>query len=310
MSWDEREFAGEPGLELPAMVEQLVTEQLEAWVPLRTGVESLSRARFRKLSIGSYGVTALHIPHRIRSTTAATDADAVRGRPCFLCEANLPRVQRGIRFGPQYMILCNPFPILENHLTIVGREHVPQRLSGAVSSMLELAKALIGYLVLYNGADCGASAPDHIHFQACRPSVPIIEDSKLAVGGLIPDYSRTAVVLEGVDPRSLEAVLEKFLGGLHEIDRSRLEPMVNVVAFYEGDRWKLIVFPRARHRPDVFYTGDLTWSPGAIDLCGVIVLPVEGDLERVTPEAIETGFDQVSLAATSIEGLVRKLGSG
>jgi ATP adenylyltransferase/5',5'''-P-1,P-4-tetraphosphate phosphorylase II len=243
-----------------------------------------------------YDVFLRHIPHRIASTTAAVDRESVEKRPCFLCEQNLPLEEEGIAFDSNFSLYCNPFPILDRHLTVVHREHRPQLIEGHVTAMLELARALPGYFVIYNGAACGASAPDHLHFQACsRKLFPIEKDTAAVSGPAVPNYGRRVVVLRDSERGKLEQKLSSLVVALSAVTGVKPEPLINIAAFYEKPVWTAYVFPRGKHRPGVFYTGELTVSPAAIDLCGVLVVPVEKDFERISESDVLSIFDEVTL---------------
>ena len=147
-------------------IEELFKRQTRAWPQLAQGIEGLARAKTRPVRIDWFDVFIRHIPHRIASTTASVDRESVAKRPCFLCAGNLPSEEEGLPFDENFTIYCNPFPIVDRHLTIAHREHSLQRIANQFGNMLDLAAALAGYFVVYNGPECGASAPDHMHFQA------------------------------------------------------------------------------------------------------------------------------------------------
>ena len=134
-------------------IDKLFEGQVQAWPRLARGIEGLAQARTRPLRIDWFEVSVRHIPHRVVSTTAAVDRESIAKRPCFLCPDNLDPEQRGIEFNPDYTIYCNPFPIVNRHLTIVHREHGLQHIAGEVGAMLDLAAALTGYFVIYNGPE-------------------------------------------------------------------------------------------------------------------------------------------------------------
>jgi hypothetical protein len=293
---------------LSVRIEQLFQDQLTRWPQLRDGVEGLTRARSRELDVRGFRVRATHIPHRIGSTTAQVDAESIRQRPCFLCSKNLPDQQRTVGFGRDFAVAYNPYPILEGHLTIVLREHSPQRIEHRFATMLKLATELPGYVVLYNGPECGASAPDHMHFQACRyDQMPLIADRTHASKGTIPGYPRSVFVLQDSQSARLARSFSHLLEALTVHNNGRPEPMVNLVALHESGRWTVFVFPRAKHRPEIFHSGQLTWTPGTIDLCGVVVLPVASDLDRITSAEIEQVFSEVSLDPQNVEKIAERL---
>ncbi len=308
MNWDERILVPLEPVSVLDAIDRLFESQIEEWPQLKYGVEGLTRARSREFVVNGFPVVARHIPHRIGSTTARVDPEAVRKRPCFLCAENLPDPEKALVFDQKFVIACNPFPILDNHLSIVLREHTPQRIEGHFMTMLELGAQLPGYVILYNGPECGASAPDHMHFQACLfDGMPFVEDLEHASGGVIPDYPRSVFVLRDSDRVRLSRRFSKLFLSLEAHSRDRVEPMFNLVALYRDGDWVVVVFPRSKHRPQVFHTGELTWTPGAIDLCGVVVLPVESDLDRITAADIQKVFGEVSLEAQTVKTIARTL---
>ena len=159
-------------------IEELFKRQARAWPQLAKGIDGLAQAKTRPVRIDWFDIFIRHIPHRVGSTTAPVDRESVAKRPCFLCPGNLPPEEEGLRFDQDFTIYCNPFPIVERHLTIAHREHRLQRIANQFGNMLDLAAALPGYFVIYNGPECGASAPDHMHFQAgSRGLFPIEKDT-------------------------------------------------------------------------------------------------------------------------------------
>ena len=147
-------------------LQELFKRQARAWPQLARGIEGLARAQTRTVRIDWFDILIRHIPHRVGSTTAPVDRDSVARRPCFLCAGNLPPEEEGVQFEADFTIYCNPFPIVDHHLTIAHKQHGLQRIANQFGTMLDLAAALPGYFVIYNGPECGASAPDHMHFQA------------------------------------------------------------------------------------------------------------------------------------------------
>jgi hypothetical protein len=231
----------------------------------------------------------------------------VAKRACFLCPGNLPPEEKGIPFNSEFTIYCNPFPVLDKHLTIVHAEHRPQRIAGSVEALLELARALPDFFVIYNGPQCGASAPDHLHFQACSRRVfPIEQDAMTVNVPYIPDYARRVFVLRGADLARLVYDVNSLLEVLGEFGRDDTEPMLNIATFYAAGVWTAFVFPRGKHRPRVYETGELTVSPGAIDLCGVFVVPLLSDFERIRGSDIERIFEEVTLPLEHFEDALRR----
>jgi hypothetical protein len=292
-------------------VENLFERQLRNWPQLANGVESLAKAESRLVRIEWFEVIVLHIPHRVRSTTAPVDPGSVAKRPCFLCAGNLPREEIGIQFNDDFTIYCNPFPIVDHHLTIVHRQHDSQHIANQSGNMLDFAAALPGYFVIYNGPECGASAPDHLHFQAgSRSLFPIEKDTAGLAGITVPNYARNVFLLQGRERATLMHRIERAIGLLAETNiTNSSEPMLNIAVFYEKGMWSIYLFPRIKHRPQVFYTGELTVSPAAIDLCGIFVVPLAEDFERITGDDIAAIFREVTLPNDQLQQIARKLES-
>ena len=230
------------------------------------------------------------------STTASVDSESVAKRPCFLCTGNLPAEEEGLLFDENFTIYCNPFPIVDRHLTIAHREHRLQRIANQFGNMLDLAAALPGYFVVYNGPECGASAPDHLHFQAgSRRLFPIEKDTAGLNSITVPNYGRNVFVFRGKERSALIDRMDRAIDLLAEATGKRPEPMVNIAVFHERGEWVAYLFPRGKHRPEVFHTGELTVSPASIDLCGIFVAPLLHDFERITGDAIAAIFREVTL---------------
>ena len=289
-------------------VESLFERQVKAWPQLATGMEGLARAQTRPVSVDGYEVLVRHIPHRITSTTAATDRESIARRPCFLCAENLPAEEEGVPFGADFTIYCNPFPIVDRHLTIAHRTHTPQRIVSQFGTMLDLAAALPEYFIIYNGPECGASAPDHMHFQAgLRNLLPIEKDTAGLPGPTVPNYARMTVLFRGRDRSLLIDRVEATINLVAQTTGRSGEPLVNIAAFHERDQWVIYLFPRGKHRPEVFHTGELTVSPAAIDLCGIFVVPLESDFQKIRGEAIAAIFREISLPEDQFNEVAARL---
>ena len=291
-------------------LEDLFERQARAWPQLARGIEGLARADTRPVRIDWYNISVRHIPHRVGSTTARVDRESVAKRPCFLCAENLPPEEEGVRFDEDFTIYCNPFPIVDRHLTIAHREHGLQRIANQFDHMLGLAAALPGFFVIYNGPECGASAPDHLHFQAgSRRLFPIEKDTAGLSGMTVPNYGRNVFLFRGRDRSALIDRVARAVDLLAEVTGRRAEPMINIAVFREKGEWVTYLFPRGKHRPEVFHTGELTVSPAAIDLCGIFVVPLEKDFERINGEAIAGIFREVTLPDDQFREVSGKLES-
>lgn len=341
MTWNERlltEAELQPFLKdandrrFVAWVDALIAEQHEAWPALRDGYEMFQQIATKRVPVGDTEVVIQHNPRRIRSTAAAVDKTSVGERPCFLCAANLPPEEKGIPYGDDLIFLCNPFPVLDRHLTITHRQHIEQKIAGNVELLIAMAGDLApDYFVLYNGPQCGASAPDHLHFQACSRRLLPIEQEIAAGEPLNPAHcdiceeqrrnqfelftlegcGRSVIVLRGNDPRE---IAHWFYRTVEEMPRAddQSEPLMNLVCTFDRDTFTLYVFPRLRHRPASFFAqGDarLIVSPGAIDMAGVVVVPERAHFLKLDGATMEAIFAEVSLSDAAVNEMLDRVSS-
>ncbi|MGD0231650.1 MAG: DUF4922 domain-containing protein [Syntrophorhabdales bacterium] len=309
---------------LPALCLDLLAEQKRTWPACGRGYESLKEVREREIPCNGFSVRVQHNPGRITSTLADVGEKAVRGRACFLCPDGLPEGQKGILYRDDYLILCNPMPVFPAHFTISHLRHLPQGVDGAVTTLLRLMADLgPSFRVLYNGPRCGASAPDHLHFQAVPAGLMPIEgeisaekrDFARKINGVfvwrVKDVARQVVILDGPDPDALGDVFQGFVKALKGVLLVSEEPMMNLICLRAGDCYAILVFPRAKHRPDAFYGkgGErLAVSPAVVEMGGVIVSPMERDFERLDRARIEGIFHEVSPDAGTVEEAIRAMG--
>ncbi|MBP1653944.1 MAG: glycosyl transferase [Bacteroidetes bacterium] len=286
----------------------LLRQQKGTWELLRKGYEGLSGVRTRRIMIGALPFDVQFNPGRIVSSSANVDPETIRQRRCFLCHEHLPPPQRGLAFG-EFLILCNPFPIFPAHFTIPHRSHVAQRIDGAFSVLLDLCRQLGGaYELLYNGPRCGASAPDHLHFQAGSSGfMPLPQALMEGPGGTatrvmegagvevaaVDDGLRRWFQIDGEDLSLIEEVFDVLLGALSRDEDQGEEPMINIVAYFRR-RWTVLVFPRKAHRPS-FYgkEGGMIVSPAAVDMGGVTITPREEDFLRIAESDARRLFEDV-----------------
>ncbi|MBP6940816.1 MAG: DUF4922 domain-containing protein [Syntrophorhabdaceae bacterium] len=312
------------GGDLQRLCDDLVAEQQNSWLELGEAYGSLKGVRVRDLGCDGFAVRLQHNPGRTINTLASVDRQDINARKCFLCAENLPQEQKGILYRGEYLILCNPRPVFHSHLTVTHLQHGPQNIADSIDSFLRLAADLgPGWTVLYNGPKCGASAPDHLHFQAVPSGrMPIekeiIDEKRLAmiaeVDGIplarMRGMGREIIVLAGDNPSALGNALKKLLNSLQRAFCINEEPMMNIAAFYEDATWRLLIFPRQKHRPDVFFREDderVVVSPAVIEMGGVIVAPMEKDFERLDAHLVEGIFREVSLDAATVDEAVAKM---
>ena len=288
--------------ELGLKVNELFDQQLSVWEMARNNFEGLKTVQIREFDFDGFAVKVQFNPARMVSSGAKVDAKTIAERKCFLCAANRPEVQRGIEWR-DYDILINPFPIFTRHLTIPRREHVDQRLVPYIADMFDLARELTDFVVFYNGPKCGASAPDHMHFQAGNADfLPLVSDyfnlkqvgrtelvetADTAETYLIKDYLRVVYCIESADAVALkEAFMKLYNSWVVDAD---VEPMMNVVCLYREGKWYLFVIPRGAFRPWQYTAeGDaqLLVSPATVEVSGLFITPVKEHFERITKEDV------------------------
>ena len=263
---------------------ELIARQLEAWPEAARAYAALDKAQTRGLKVWGKEVILQHNPARVRSSAAKIDAQSIAQRGCFLCESARPKEQMKMEVDG-YDILVNPYPIFKEHLTIVSRRHEAQRIANRMEDMAEMAYRLPGMTVFYNGARCGASAPDHMHFQAIPSSeLPIW---RWLESGRMPDKPKY-IVCHSVG--KAEFMLGQLDKGAHA------EPDVNILARAGEEGLDIVIVSRRAHRPSCYGTeGEecVLLSPASVDMGGVWILPREFDFQNLTSKKLEEIIDEV-----------------
>ena len=298
--------------------------QLAEWEFARRNFEALRRIETKTFDLDGFLIRVQFNPARIVSSAAKVDAASVVARKCFLCSENQPPEQRGLPWGDGYRVLVNPYPIFARHFTIPAAEHVPQSIADRYGDMLALARCFDWEVVFYNGPRCGASAPDHAHFQAVgKGAMPLeaevgrfatekVLEASGAAAYAIRDYLRGGFVIRSADASAAAACFGKLYEAL-EVLPADAEPMMNVLTWYDSDGWTSCVFPRTKHRPACFYgegATDLLVSPASVDLAGVMIVPRKDDFVKITAENIRAIFNEVCIDDSALQRIVGKLNIG
>ena len=302
--------------ELSALgAEALLERDLAHWPMARQNYEALNDVRIRTVRFGAFRIDVQFNPARIVSSGARTDAASISQRPCFLCDANRPPEQDALPcLDDRYLLLVNPFPIFRRHYTIVERTHTPQSIAGGrMADFLELARQLSGLTLLYNGPSCGASAPDHLHFQAVtRGQMPLdtvvdslhatlLIRSPEATLSRILGCLRPLLVIRARTAEAAEALFGRVVRALPRTSPDE-EPMMNLTARYEAGEWVVIVMPRRRHRPWEPGEGILT-APGAADMGGLFISVRTEDFEATDAETLRAVYRAVCPSDEAIRAL-------
>lgn len=301
-------------------VKRFFADQLEKWPQAKERYEELKSVEVKNLCADGYGISVQYNPARMVSTGANVNASAISERPCFLCEANQPKEQMGLPLLKKYRLLVNPFPILPQHFTIPLFAHRPQGILPYYEDMMEMAMEWNDLLLFYNGAKCGASAPDHMHLQAgSRGVVPLERDwndvySKLLkkvacgedesgmVSGLyeLDSYMCHAYVILANSVKESSYLFRVLYEGL-DVEEGEMEPRMNILAWSmpkgDGDRHIVtVVIPRSKHRPDCYSKdGDeqVLVSPGALDMGGLVIVPRREDFDKMSAELVRSVIGEV-----------------
>jgi len=298
--------------------------QLEKWDDARKRYQDLRNVKTRELTVGTSTMKVQWNPARIVSTGAKIDKQTLAERPCFLCEQNRPKEQVKKSIDGQFDLLVNPFPILPIHFTIPSVKHEPQLIRNAYGEIHKLLSEYPQMMVFYNGPKCGASAPDHAHFQGGTSGIlplqmawgrlsrnlkPIVCLNNEESISLIEEYPCPALLIHSKTEYSDEQLFRRLYESL-PIKEGEPEPMLNIVSWRHDTDYYSVVFPREKHRPDCYYKeGDEQFiiSPGALDMSGLIVTPRQQDFERLTPEIAIDILNEVSLPADQLQQVIDRL---
>ena len=300
-------------------IDRLITRQLHDWDEAGRNYAALASVSTRMLSLGESTIVLQFNPERRRSSAAAIDKHSLSRRKCFLCTEHQPAKQKAVLWGDHYKIQINPYPIFKRHLTIADLNHVPQNISGRVRDMLSLARDLPDFVVFYNGPRCGASAPDHAHFQAgAKGEMPLCDEIVHATTHLLADgdegfigyvdsLGRSLFTIETSTHRAAERYALRLLDLLPVPDGDD-EPMVNTLCWWDStDRaWRMVVFPRCKHRPACYGEGEgrLLLSPGAVDMGGLWAVPERKDFDMLTPQMIRALYNELSMTRKDLSPLI------
>ena len=294
--------------------------EMQSWPEAAERYEALkSQVRVRDLQAGGTRLRVQYNPSRIVSTGARVDAASISERPCFLCEQNLPPQQHRRRAAEGFRLLVNPYPILPYHFTIPSMAHTPQYLGEHFITMQRLAWNMPERMVLYNGPLCGASCPDHLHLQAgSRGVAPLEADwphyaamlEKAGSFSLLRGFACPALVLCSSSPGEGVETFRRIVDAL-PLHEGESEPRMNVVSWRQAEEQLVtIVFPRKKHRPDCYHAegeAKLLVSPGALDMCGLLITPREEDFLRITPQRAVELLQEVTMTWDELEPVLQTL---
>ncbi len=298
--------------------------QMETWQLARNNFRNLQGVKTRTLDEGGPALTLQFNPARIVSTGAKVDKDSVGKRPCFLCKDNRPKEQLVKHIDGNFEMLVNPYPILPVHFTIPSIVHRPQRIKDFYPEIRKILAMNPDITVFYNGPECGASAPDHLHFQAGTSGVLPLQKSwhrikrqtetvcKSETGGSISIIKGWHCPMFLIKSKGVEADTDLFikLYDVLPVHGDCEEPMMNIVSWIEDGERLTVVFPRKKHRPDCYYAeddGKVLVSPGALDMSGLMITPREADFETLSLVRASGILREVAITEEEAEDVAEKL---
>lgn len=302
-------------------ISRFFNRQLEMWEDARHRFRDLKHVEMRQLSDQ---LKVQFNPARIVSTGAKIDKHTLGERPCFLCERNRPKEQMTKQIDDHFQLLVNPFPILPVHFTIPATKHQPQSIYRHYGEMHRLLSLHSELMVFYNGPKCGASAPDHLHFQAGTSGVlplqtnwqrlsrsltdviSLNDEEKISV---LRDFLVPAFVIISKSEDSDEELFHRLYRSM-PMRGDESEPMMNIIAWRKGDEFISVVIPREKHRPDAYFAegeAQMMVSPGALDMAGLIITPREEDFSKINLDKATALLRECGISAEKMEAVVSNL---
>jgi len=296
--------------------------QIDVWPQAKSNFNALKKVHLRNLPSGDVTLRAQFNPKRIGSTGASVKAADIAARPCFLCEKNRPAEQIRKPEDRHYDLLVNPFPILPEHFTIPAKAHKPQTIAGNYGEMHKLLERYPELTVFYNGPLCGASAPDHLHFQAGTSDVVPLQAQWQRLSrdletiymmnadeGIfrLTHYPAPALVIKSHTREHEEQLFARLYRALPQ---AKPEPMMNILSWRTESDFLSVVFLRKKHRPECYGAQDekqLLVSPGALDMAGLMVTPRAEDFEKITSDQAVAILQEVSLGENETKEVMEKI---
>ena len=302
-------------------ISRFFNRQLEVWTDARHRFRDLKHVETRQLSDQ---LKLQWNPARIVSTGAKIDKKTLGERPCFLCDKNRPKEQMSKQIDEKFHLLVNPFPILPVHFTIPARKHQPQLIYKNYGEMHRFISLHSDLMVFYNGPKCGASAPDHLHFQAgtngilplqtnwqrlsrnLTDVISLNDEEKISV---VRDFIVPAFVIISKSAESDEALFRRLYKAMPQRG-DETEPMMNIISWRKGEEFISVVIPREKHRPEAYFAeGDAQFvvSPGALDMSGLIITPREEDFRKLTEEKALSLLQECGVSEEKMNAIIAKL---
>lgn len=298
-------------------MESFINQQLKDWELANNNHVALKNIQVKNLDIKGISFRLQFNPARMVSTSAKLDKATLSQRPCFLCRTNQPKEQTTLNIIENYHLCVNPYPILPGHITLPSIMHTPQEITDNTWEDMNriLSQLPSEYAIFYNGSHCGASAPDHFHFQGIRKEdVPLIQNyhclratcQPLGQQGFyyMDNYLCPIFALE----TSHLSIMQDTLQLIQHFPTvsGETEPRFNLFAWKERNKLIILLIPRSKHRPECYSAEDESQrliSPGALDMAGVVVTVRPEDFEQMTAEEINQIISEVGLPFHEAEAI-------
>ena len=326
---------------------EFFNKQLPKWRAAKEHYEALDKVVTSNFIVDNCRLSAQYNPSRIVSTGADVDSESVKRRPCFLCEVNRPAEQMSYPLLMKYYLLVNPNPILPQHFTIPLRHHRDQTIKDHYEDMMEIAVKMKDFFIFYNGPKCGASAPDHMHFQAGTCGIvplqrdwselykekrsrlwPISEVECLEALKLeamadstgvfsLRDYLCPGFVIITRTPYANKVLFDKLYNAM-PVKEGDTEPMMNILTWVQpsttdgSQRIVSVILPRGKHRPDCYYDtaeDQILVSPGALDMAGLLIVPRAEDYKKINADKIKSIIQECGISRDDELDIIMKFKS-
>lgn len=318
--------AGQPNLLVGDSLQRFFYRQLELWDDVRQRYSDLQNVMTKEV-----GELRLQFnPARMVSTGASIDKASLAKRPCFLCATNRPKEQIS---KPLFLkndnnnmeLLVNPYPILPQHYTVPLLKHEPQSIYDHFYAIPQLLHRHQQLTVFYNGPQCGASAPDHAHLQAgtsgltplqtmlprlMRTMRPVTPDNNGNELLLLTEYPVPVFVIRSHNSDIALQSFRNLYSAMQEVQRTTAEPMMNIIAWRQGEEDIIAIIPRRKHRPDCYHkqgAEQILVSPGALDMAGLIITPREEDFNKLTTDSATAILQETGITPEEAERIIETM---
>lgn len=297
-------------------IQKFIGDQLSRWPLACDNFRALKNVQSREVTVNGLTVQLQFNPARMISSAAKLTKEDIAKRKCFLCRENRSPEQIMMKFegrkGKKYHILINPYPIFPEHLVIAKAKHTDQSIWHRYIDMLDLARKYADYSFFYNGPYCGASAPDHHHFQGAPKGLMPLEvdvDAKLDSLQKITsvqdadlyhydNFTTGIFVIRAETAKSAAKMFYRLLD-CAEMPAGDNEPRINLFTYHRDGEFRSIVIFRRCHRSHHYFSDGpdhLTMSPGCADMAGVFIVPVEEEFQKITPELLSDMLSEITIS--------------